>query len=225
MIDQLMIGDKASFDDFSASVAARVIGTPPKKTIKETVPFSNTTYDFSKINGELYWEERPLEYIFELTAHTPEELEELKAAFAAWVMAVMNEQLFDPFIPDYHFLATYDEMNFEDDEGMDKTTATVTFTAYPYKIANVAKVYEATLPSSGQVRIEVLNESTHPVSLTVANTTGITIKIGEALTAPLSSGEGTYGALKLPSGLVPVVLTNSEAREGAVRISFYEEVF
>lgn len=40
MIDQLIIGDKASFDDFGASVATRKIKMPKKKSIKETVPLT-----------------------------------------------------------------------------------------------------------------------------------------------------------------------------------------
>ena len=66
MIDQLKIGAIGSYDKFGASVSERKIGNPKKKSIKDTVAFSNKTYDFSKIDGELYWEERPLEYIFEI---------------------------------------------------------------------------------------------------------------------------------------------------------------
>ena len=109
MIDQLIIGGKASFDDFGASVSERKISYPKKKSIKKTVPFANVTYDFSKINGELYWEERTLEYIFEIMADTPEMLEQKKQAFSNWVMNVMNEKIYDPFIPDYHYLGTYED--------------------------------------------------------------------------------------------------------------------
>lgn len=225
MIDQITIGDKSSFDDFAASVAQRKIKMPKKKSIKETIPFSNRTYDFSAINGEVYWEERELEYIFEITADSPEQLEDLKREFAAWVAGVKEQELHDPHIPDYHFLATYDDLDPEDDEGLDKTTLTVKFTAYPYMVANLPKVYETPLSASGQLTFPVLNESKHPVSLTVANTVGITMKIGNATTAALSRGDGTYGSLKLPAGLSTVVLTNSEAVAGTVRISFYEEVF
>lgn len=225
MIDQLIIGDKASFDDFSASVAQRKIKMPKKKSIKETVPFSNRTYDFSAIGGEVFWEERELEYIFEITADSPEQLEELKRKFSAWLAGVQEQELHDPHIPDYHFLATYDDLDPEDDEGLDKTTLTAKFTAYPYKIANLPKVYDVTLPTSAHTAIQVLNESDHPVSLTVANTVYITMKIGTAATAPISAGSGTYGALKLPAGVTTIELTNSEAVGGTVRISFYEEVF
>lgn len=225
MIDQLIIGDKASFDDFMASVAKRKLKPPKKKSIKETVPFSNITYDFSAIDGETYWEERELEYVFEITADDPEQLEELKRKFSAWVMGTTEQELHDPHIPDYHFIATYDDMDPDDDEGLDKCTLTVTFTAYPYMVADVPKQYTVGLRPSEQVTLQVLNESEHPVPLTVFNTVGITIKIGEALTVPLLPGSGTYGAVKLPKGLTDVVLTNSEAQQGAVVISFHEEVF
>ena len=52
MIDQLIIGDKLSHDDFSDSIALRKINLPKKKSIKESPPFSNITYDFSAINGD-----------------------------------------------------------------------------------------------------------------------------------------------------------------------------
>ena len=173
----------------------------------------------------MYWEERELEYIFEITADSPEQLEDLKREFAAWVAGVKEQGLHDPHIPDYHFIATYDDLDPEDDEGLDKTTLTVKFTAYPYMVANLPKVYETPLSASGQETLQVLNESKHPVSLTVATTTHITMKVGTAATAPLPSGSGTYGALKLPTGLTFIELHNSEAVAGSVRISFYEEVF
>ena len=226
MIDQIIIGDKSSFDDFGASVAQRKIKMPKKKSIKETVPFSNRTYDFSAINGEVYWEERELEYVFEIMADTPEHLEYFKSEFAAWVAGVQGQWLHDPHIYGYHFIATYDDLDPEDDEGLDKTTITVKFTAYPYMIANAPKVYDVVLPASEQKTTQVFNESKHPISMTIANTTHITMKVGSATTASLpASTSGTYGALKLPPGLVTIELTNSEAVDGTVRISFYEEVF
>lgn len=226
MIDQLIIGGKASFDDFGASVATRDIKMPKKKSIKETVPFSNRTYDFSAINGEIYWEERPLVYVFEMTADTPDELEDQKSRFASWVANVREQELHDPIIFGRHFIATYDDMTAEDDEGLDKTTVTVTFTAYPYTVADFPKVYDAVLPPSTPVTITVLNESAHPVELTITNSTYITVKVGTAAeTEPLPPGSRTYGALLLPVGRTNIVLTNRGADDGVASVSFREEVF
>lgn len=163
MIDQLIVGDKASYDHYMASLASRKIGLPKKKSVKETIPYSNVTYDFSRINGELYWEERPLEYVFEMLASTPEELEELKSDFSSWVMNVFEEEIHDPFIPDHHFIGTYEEIDFEDEETLDKTTVTVKFMAYPYKVANLPTVFELKSDGTGSKEWGIENKSSHRV--------------------------------------------------------------
>lgn len=225
MIDQIVIGDRASFDDFGASVAKRGGNPPKKKTIKETVPFSNITHDFTKINGEIYWEERELEYVFEMIAPTPERLEEMKTALSNWLMNIINEELHDPIVPDYHYLATYDDMSFDDEEGMEKTTATVTFTAYPYKIANYPKVYEFSVRYNGTMGVTVLNESSHRITPRITADNAIEINLnGVTLTM---SEEGTIEdeALKLNVGLNTIRLTNYGTEYCNVTISFNEEVF
>lgn len=226
MIDQILIGDKASFDDFNASVAGRFIGLPKKKSIKATVPFSNVTHDFSAINGELYWEDRELEYVFEIMADDPEELEELKSKFAAWVMNTQGANLHDPHIPDYHFQATYDDMKVDDDEGMDKTTLTVTFTAYPFKIANEPKVYEKNLGSKGYVAFYMINESDHPVALTFVSGSAFTAYVGgngdNKISFP-AGGTWISGAYKIPPG--EKVASLEGAVDDDIKVIFYEEVF
>lgn len=224
MIDQLIIGDKASFDDFWASLARRKIGQPAKKIIKETIPFSNITYDFSAINGELYWEERELEYVFEIIAPTPEKLEELKTAFSSWVMNVQNEQIHDPFIPEHHFVGTYAEIDFEDEESLDKTTVTVRFTAYPYKVANYPKVHDFAIPAKGTKDVWILNESSHRMTPKITSDGAITLKLDGA-SYSMSAGTVEDEAFKLKAGANSVSIVNSSSRACNVSISFYEEVF
>lgn len=223
-MDQIIIGDKASFDDFSASLAQRKIKMPKKKSIKETVPFSNITYDFSDIDGETYWEERELEYTFEIDADTPEELEELKHKFSSWVMGVKEGEIHDPFIPNHHFRGTYDNIDIDDDEGLDKSTLTVTFTAYPYMIADEPTVYDIEIGASVFLIEEVINESDHPVPLTIENTVGITLGFSTTELSSIPSGSGTYSTLRIPKGVNEVRIINSEAKAGTVRLSFIEEV-
>lgn len=225
MTDQIKIGDKDSFDDFEASVATRHIGMPKKKSIKETVPFSNITYDFSDINGETYWEERELEYVFEITADDPEELEVLKSKFAGWVMGVKEQALHDPHIPDYHFLATYDDMKVDDDEGLEKTTLTVTFTAYPYKIADTPKMRGEYLSSNATKTFKVNNESDHPVAIFLRTPLNITLKVGDTQTVPFEPGDYDNLAIKVPPGETTIEVTNSGVGNSYVTVGFYEEVF
>ena len=228
MLDQLIIGEKASYDDFGASVAYRTIEQPKKKEIKETIPFSNVTYDFSAINGEVYWNERKLEYVFEMTASTPQELEGMKIAFASWVMNVQDEKIFDPFIADYHFKGTFSEMSFDDDESVEKTTATVAFMVYPYKIANVeiTVITEISYTASGNMQrnVEIVNNSSHRLMPTVVVEGNVSIKVGNAT---IDVGSGTYVdyAFYLPAGESKWVITNKGTNIAKVTISFFEEVF
>lgn len=222
MLDQLIIGDKASFDDFGASIAERTINPPPKKEIKETVPFSNVTYDFSAINGELYWGERELEYIFEITAPNPEELENKKTAFANWVMNVMEEKIFDPFIPDFHFLGTYADMTPDDEDNVVKTTITVKFKARPYKIANKPKVYTFTIPANTETAKTVINNSGHKITPIIITDVGIILTLDSgSYSVPI--GETTDSSLKLNVGENTLIIQSKT--DCIVTVKFYEEVF
>lgn len=222
MLDQLRIGNKYSYDDFDASVAFRRIGEPKKKVIKETVPYSNTTYDFSAINGEVYWDERELEYTLEIDADTPEELEELKRALKNWVMNVMNEDLYDPFIEDYHFKATFADISFDDSE-IEKTTAIVKFTAYPYMLSNKEKSFSGSIQTSRTTSITVKNSSGHRITPTIVTTSNATFDFSGA-SYSISTGEITDPAISLPVG-DSVFSVKASSTSGTFTIKFREEVF
>lgn len=221
MIDQLIIENVKSYDDFSASVRDRKINAPKKKIIKETVPFSNQTYDFSGINGKIYWEERTLEYVLEMVEMTPEELEERKISLKKWLMNVIDGKLYDPFIKDYHFIATFSDIDFEDE--VEKTTVTVTFTAYPYMIANEKKVYETSISTSGKVSLDVVNASSHRLTPTIISDITVTFQIG-GTTYSMAASEVTDDSIKLESGTNTIIVQPAEA-SGTFKVEFYEEVF
>jgi len=222
MFDQLQISNKYSYDDFEANVKERVIGSPKKKSIKDTVPFSNTTYDFSKIDGELYWEERELKYILEIDAMTPEELEEKKIAFKTWVMNVFEEELHDPFIEDYHFIATFDGINFDDSE-IEKTTITVTFSAYPFMIANTKRAFEFTIPTADETEVRIENGSSHRITPTLIATVPVSFSY-DGTTFSIGSGETSNNSFKLESG-TNVLTIQPVSTSGTLRVEFFEEVF
>lgn len=134
MIKQLIIDGKKSYDDFNVYIASRKISSPTKKTIKESVPFSNVVYDFSKINGELYWEERKLEYSFDIAELSTEEMEIAKSNLLNWLLNVHDTDIYDPYIGDYHYHGSYDSDSWDEDFGAG--TLNVIFNVYPYKISN-----------------------------------------------------------------------------------------
>lgn len=222
MIDQLIIGNKASYDDFEASVKERKDNKPKKKSIKETVPFSNVTYDFTAINGEIYWEDRTLEYVFEITANTPEELEEKKQLFTSWIMNVMNEELHDPFIRGYHFNATFDSIDIDDSE-IEKSTIKVVFTAYPYMIADTKKVNEIDFGANEEITEKIINDSSHRIMPTFIASAPLSITMGEKMYT-VGSGKFTDDAFIFAVGANTVTIKGT-GTAGTLKIEFYEEVF
>lgn len=221
MIDQLTIGSTSSYDDFEASVKERTIGAPKKKIIKETVPFSNETHDFSAINGEIYWEERPLKYVFEIMANTPEQLEEKKQPFLAWVMNVINEEIHDPFISDYHFMGTFDDIDINDSE-IEKSTITVTFTAYPYMISNAKRMGIFKLTDTETV-INITNNSCHRITPTFTSDVEYIVMKGNSSYA-IPAGELTSAVFMFAPGMNTLKIL-SRGESGTLKIEFYEEVF
>lgn len=229
MIDQLNINGTYSYDGYKASLKERRIKQPKKKSIKATVPFSNVTHDFSAINGEVYWEERELEYDFEILASSPEELETLKVAFANWVMNIAEQNLFDPFFSNYHHIVTFADMDFADDESVEKTTATVKFTAYPYKIANSPTTLSfnlgaATADVVAETSGVIVNNSAHRITPTITTDKAVTISIGD-ISYSIGAGTTTDEIIKLAVGNNPVTIQNANTEKCVVTFSFYEEVF
>ena len=222
MIDQLKIGNKYSYDNYEASVKERKIGSPKKKIIKETVPFSNITYDFSKIDGELHWSERTLTYIFEIDAFTPEELEEKKMDFNTWVMNVFEEELHDPFIENYHFIATFESIDFDDSE-IEKTTVTVTFTAYPFMLSNSKKGVTYDIPTVSKEAVQIVNKSSHKITPTLTASVPVSFVYGNT-TYSINSGETTNDSFKLDTGISTLTI-HPVSTGGTLRIEFVEEVF
>ena len=224
MFDQLIAGGKASYEDFGASVASRTISPPEKKSIRETVPFSNATYDFSGINGEIYWNERALEYVLEITANDPEELEAKKTALSGWLMNLVNAEIHDPFIYGYHFVGTFDGLSFADEEHMQKTTATVKFAAYPYKIANAATLYKYRLAAGESKNVSVVNGSAHRITPTLSTDAAIVIVSGNT-TYRAYAGTFNDDKFKLAAGVNMLTINNPGTAECNVAFSFFEEVF
>lgn len=221
MIDQLFIGNVGSFDEYGATVRERKDIKPKKKSIKESVPFSNVTHDFSAINGEVYWEERSLEYIFEIMANTAEELEEKKQPFVSWIMNVMKEQLHDPYIRNYHFIATFDDIDVDDSE-VEKATITVKFTAYPYMISNEKRAFVYSLKST-EKSVVVINNSSHRITPTFQSTVEFIMKMGNS-SFGIPEGETTDAKFMLAPGK-NVLKLQAVAEEGTLTIEFHEEVF
>lgn len=221
LFDSVIIGEHDSYYDFDASMKEREIGEPKKKSIKETVPFSNKIYDFTQINGEIYWEERILTYVFEIMADSPMELERKKQDFKKWIMNIHEEELHDPYIEDYHFVATFDEMSCDDSE-IEKSTITVTFTAYPYMISDKTRVYTVNATEEEQ-EVKIYVNSCHKITPRFLSEVPFVLQYGYT-SYEFDAGLTEHNLIRLKDGLNYVYIKSTRG-EGKIGISFYEEVF
>lgn len=196
MIKQLEIDGLKSYDDFGLYISSRKISQPKKKIIKETIPFSNVVYDFSNINGELYWEERTLEYSFDIAEFTTEEMEDVKSKVLNWLLNVHDTNIYDPYIGDYHFRGSFESDSWEEDFG--GGTLSVVFSVYPYKIANEKTILKYSL-KDGENNILVQNESSHRIIPTIDISKDMTIQIGTT-SFSIAKGSNTSEKIKLESG-------------------------
>lgn len=216
MIKQLMINDKKSYDDFNVYIGSRKISSPKKKSIKESVPFSNKIYDFSKINGEIYWEERTLEYEFDIAELSTEEMEIAKSKLLTWLLNVHDTDIYDPYIGDYHYHGSYNSDSWDEDFGAG--TIKVSFSVYPYKISN--RNVETSVELSGEDKtITITNNSSHRVAPTIISEGSFTINIGDD---SFSIGRGTYEtSFYFECGETELKINGS----GTITFSYVEEVF
>ena len=60
--------NKHSFKEFGLTIKSKKINTAKKKKITLTIPFMNGSYDFSELYGEQSYDDRDLEYTFNLEA-------------------------------------------------------------------------------------------------------------------------------------------------------------
>ena len=115
----------------------------------------------------------------------------------------------------------------EDEESVDKTTITVKFKAYPYKIANKPKIYTFTVPANlpegadGVVKT-VVNNSGHKITPTFITDVGVTLKMGN-VSYFIPAGETADGSLKLDVGQNTLIIQSEE--DCTLTVKFFEEVF
>jgi hypothetical protein len=160
--------------------------------------------------------------VFEIDADTPEMLEEKKRLFASWIMNIFGEEIRDPFIKGFHFKGTYVDMSEEDDESVEKTTVTVTFSAYPYMIADSPTTYVFPIKTGIENVVLIKNNSSHRIAPEIQAEVPVTIKKGNDIYG-ISAGTSQSESFKLESGRNVLTVMAEENCNIVFRIT--EEVF
>lgn len=136
------INGKHSFVDYGLHVKKRQLGFPKKNKIHKTVPFMSGYYDFTKINGNVTWGERPLSYTFDIIGDTPEEVDAECTRILNWLGNVHDADIYDDTMVGYHLHGSFDSATPSESEDGEHTELTVSFVCHPFKISNKKTVVD-----------------------------------------------------------------------------------
>lgn len=213
MKDGIKIDGLHSCRDFKLCIKARNVSMPTKKSIRETVPFMNGYYDFSALNGSPAWEDRPVEYVFDVIADSPEALDEYASRVLDWLCNAHDTDIFDDTMPNYHFHGSYESSALSWDESGLGVEIAVTFICYPFKIANDPITTRMT---AGEYIVVNQGMDVAPIVRAEALTG---IQIGNYVTS-VAAGVETTLEIDLKRGENTVIITG----DGTLEFAFYKEV-
>ena len=228
--------DKKPTDiDPLAHVKTRDVGIPEKVKLSESIPFANTTFDFSSIYGGQKYNERTIKYVINVVGTDTGDqvnVHRIKTRLINWIMGANTKQpLYDDKYPDYYFLAEAQSNNsFEDDTYTGELT--VSFTCYPFMIKRNAEgdddwdsfdFYGGVAQSvdyvvNGSNNIALINPSATSVSCIVTITGGPISLTVDGVKYALSAGINTD--IVLPNGNVNLLASGN----GTIHFDWHREV-
>ena len=136
-------------------------------------------------------------------------------------MNVQKEELHDPYIKNFHYLATFNDIDVDDSE-VEKATITVKFTAYPYMICDFPKIAVFQIPEVDNT-VSVDNKSSHRITPTFKASVECIITKGNA-SYGIQAGEITDDSFTLDPG-VNTFSVRATGNVGTLTVEFREEVF
>lgn len=211
--DGIRIKDLHSYRDFDLYIKSRKIGLPEKKHIRETVPFMNGYYDFSALNGSPAWNERIIEYAFDVIGDTPQHLEAEVSKVMNWLCNVHDEDIFDDTLTRFHWHGSYESCIVNYDDCGEQAEIKVSFVVHPFKIADEATVFSM---EAGTYTITNPGMAVSPI---VTSDADAAIQIGTYVSS-IPANEVIHLGIDLERGDNTVIVTGT----GTVNFSYFEEV-
>lgn len=213
MNDGIRINNKHSYHDFGLYIKTRNVSLPEKKSIRQTVPFMSGYYDFTALNGAPAWDERTIEYSFDVIAPTPQELEREMTKIIDWACNAHEVDIYDDVMVGYHWRGSYESSSIAWDDSGQQAELSLSFVVHPFKIADMPTKYNM---KAGTYKIENLGMTVAPIAYCE---TSAAIQIGTYVTA-IPAGEVVTLEIDLERGENTVVVTG----DGTVEFSFFREV-
>ena len=208
--DGFKVSGKHNFWDFASCLASSDSGKPEKKFVTATVPYMSGFYDLSKIYGAIAYESRDVSYTFEILGDDMDDLQRQKTNLLDWLGLVHDEPIYDDTQPNYHYVGSFYEADWEEDETGESGTLTVTFKCQPFLIAD-----RATEESLSVGTHTVVNHGQQVSVFAKANSGSATVKINGVIQAVTTTEQRLTAQLQ-PGENEVVVTSNS------VTLRYYE---
>lgn len=125
-----------SHRDLGQCVASKSITRLMRKSATASVPFMDGCYDFSAIDGDVYYEMRTLTYSFDFLGGTPADVERQVSEFEEWLAGIRSAAIYDDDIPGYHYIGSFVEASAEYDESGLAATLTAKLSVEPFREAD-----------------------------------------------------------------------------------------
>lgn len=225
----ITFGDNHSFKNIGVTIKSKTIGEPEKKKIKGTVPYMNGSWDFSLLNGEQAYEDRKLQYVFNIIADDREELHYKKMKMKKWLMKDGRHKLIDDDQPNFYFLAECESISFKQNGRTGELTAD--FVAYPFMICTLPEGHwdnfyfewdyaiERNYEVSGERKITLNNTGDASVIPIVTCSSEMTL-IKNGVTYKFPQGEVKSSSFVLEKGLNEIVVRGN----GVIDFEYYKEL-
>lgn len=218
MIKQLIANGKASYDDFGIYIKERNPSLPSKRKNRKTVPGMHGSYDFSSLYGEIIYEDRTIEYKFDITGWDVEDLDNERRKVLDWIMNINNTKIIDEYSRGYYWYGSYSEGSWKEDA--EQGLLTVKFIVYPFAISINPIEREFSVSSGEKKIIHIDNKSSHKVIPRIISTGNILIE-KDSSSINVSKGEWEVDGLFLEKGDNTFLVSGN----ADVCISYFEEVF
>ncbi len=217
MIKQLIANGKSSYDDFGIYIKERNPSLPTKRKNRQTVPGMHGSYDFSLLYGEAMYDDRTIEYKFDITGWDVEDLDTERRRVFDWIMNINQTEILDEYSPDYHWFGSYSEGSWKEDA--EQGLLTVKFLVYPFAISNLPVEANFNINSSVKKPVIIDNHSSHRVMPTIVTDGNINIEKGGG-SISLSTGEWEIDNFYLEKGENTILISGN----ANVCVKYFEEV-
>ena len=234
----MRIKDGITFGEFDSMNEGLLLthreDTPPEeKVIKESLPFVQGDYDFSRILGEAIRENRLVRYEFFIKEYNHEYRKTLEIKYENMLLNQGMGRIYDTANLGYYFYGKCIEADVSIDSGWQQLKLTLTFDCYPYMISDlqeghdiwdefnfeldVAQVIEFEV--TGTKEITLYNVGAPSVVPTIIASSEFTIEKG-AVSVTVPPGTSKSELLRLNAGENKLKVIGN----GTIKFDFHKEL-